>query len=491
MKRLLTLFVLILFSLTSFAKANKRRVVVVGGGLAGLSAAIEAYRNKAEVLLLDKEPRIGGNSIKATSGMNAACTRPQESKKVSDAVPIFVEDTMKSGKCYSNKKLVEVLAKESCDAWQFLSDLGVDLDLVEQSGGHSVARTHRAEKQRGKCISNVGMDIIRALDTYIHNCMSQITVVNSAIVSELLKDDRGAIVGVKYHYGSGTRIALADAVILATGGYCGQTGDNSLLARYRPDLSKLSTTNGNCASGDGIGIACIAGASVVDMDKVQVHPTGFVNPQSPNDLRKFLAPESLRSSGGILLNHEGRRFVNELGKRDYVTDRILHSCRAYSVFDERGPISAYLVLNGAGAKLFKKKVLEFYQRRGFVQTVADADALALLIKTNPDVVRKTLKAYSASKAKGRDEFGKNVFPTDFGVDEPLYVMVVTPCLHYSMGGVKFNEQACVLSGNCPIKNLYAAGEVTGGLHGANRLCGNSLLECVVFGRIAGKNAAMQ
>jgi len=486
MKRLSLVFVLFFSCL--FAQ-DKRRIIVVGGGLAGLSAAIEAHRNGAEVILLDKEVRIGGNSKKASSGINAVCTPPQERKKIDDSVKAFFCDTCASGKGYSNNKLIEILAQQSRDAWQFLSDLGVDLDFISQTGGHSRARTHRANKQK-KQITNIGFDIIQALASYVEDCARAITVINNARVNELVKDNNGAVCGVKFLHDGELKTVSGDAVILATGGYCGQTGKNSVLACCRPDLAKLSTTNGNCASGDGIGLGYKVGASLVDMDKVQVHPTGFVNPQNPNELRKFLAPESLRASGGILLNHHGKRFVNELGKRDEVTNAILTNCGPYRSYGQESPTTAYLILNEDGAKLFQKKVLKFYQRRGFVQTVADADALADLIKTDPENVIKTLQKYNEGKEKGVDEFGKKTFPITFKINEPLYVMLITPCLHYAMGGLKFDEQARVLAGNEPIKNLYAAGEVTGGLHGANRLCGNSLLECVVFGRIAGKNAAI-
>jgi len=474
--------------------ARQRHIVVVGGGLAGLSAAIEAYRNGAQVLLLDKESRIGGNSIKASSGINAAGTPPQKRKKICDAFMLFAEDTIKSGRGYSNGKLVELLAQQSRDAWQFLSDLGVNLEVVAKTGGHSIARTHRAQSQDKKRVTNIGMDIIHTFSRYVQACVPEITVVANAQVKQLIYDDHvdshcGSIIGVQYERDGVMQAVYADAVILATGGYCGQTGQNSLLARCRPDLVRLSTTNGACASGDGIGLACAVGAALVDMEKVQVHPTGFVHPHSPNELRKFLAPESLRASGAILLNHEGKRFTNELGKRDEVTNDILQHCTPYRSYDEEGPITAYLVLNEDGAQLFQKKVFDFYQNRGFIQTVADAEALAELVKVDSDVVAQTLQSYTASKQKGHDEFDKTVFPITFKLDEPLYVMLVTPCLHYTMGGVKFDAQARVLGKNGPIKNLYAAGEVTGGIHGANRLCGNSLLECVVFGRIAGKNAA--
>jgi flavocytochrome c len=482
---------LIILYLVSFSIYGFRKVVVVGGGLAGLSAAIEAHQNGAHVLLLDKSESVGGNSKKASSGINAACTSVQEENHVHDQLEMFAADTLKSGDGYSDEKLVETLVYESRDAWKFLSDLGVDLTVVSQTGGHSAARTHRAQQKNRDIITTIGVDIIKELSAYVGSCFPSIRVSTSSRVTQLLKEGDGVVYGLVYEKGGRRHRILCDAVILATGGFCGQTGNQSLLARWRPDLLSLSTTNGNCADGDGINLACSLGAVVVDMDKVQIHPTGFVHPHAPCELRKFLAPESLRASGGILLNHEGRRFTNELGKRDIVSNDILTRCKPYCVYDEKGPVSAYLVLNEDGARLFQRKVLDFYMRCGLIQQVSNASVLADFIGADREIVKQTLREYNVCSGKGCDSFGKTIFPVKkFSCGELLYVMIITPCLHYAMGGLKFNENAQVLGSNGPLENLYAAGEVTGGLHGNNRLCGNSLLECVVFGRRAGKNAAL-
>ena len=485
-------FSIFIFFLVFSLLANEvQHVVVVGGGLAGLSAAIEAQRAGATVLLLEKSSDIGGNSKKASSGMNASLTPAQDRRKIVDTCESFVRDTLVSGKGFSNKILVETLVNESCDAWKFLTELGVDLNIVSQTGGHLVARTHRAEQKERVAVTTIGVDIITALSRYVQECFPFISVVTHARVVKLIKDDEGAVVGVVYEQGDNYYKVRADAVILATGGFCGQTGKDSLLAQWRPDLVSLGTTNGSCADGDGIRLAGSLGAKIVDMEKVQIHPTGFVHPSYPNELRKFLAPESLRAAGGILLNHKGHRFTNELGKRDGVTDAILSNCVPYCAYGEDGPISAYLVLNEEGAKLFQQNVLDFYIRRGFVQQVADINVLADFIGVNHEEIIKTFDEYNDCSIKGCDRFGKNIFPIKaFDIGQPLYVMIITPCLHYAMGGLQFNERAEVLGGDGSIKNLYAAGEVTGGLHGANRLCGNSLLECVVFGRRAGKNAVL-
>lgn len=466
-----------------------RQVVVIGSGLAGLSAAIEAYRAGAQVTIFEKEARIGGNSLCASSGINGVGTPAQEHDKIQDAVPYFVDDTIKSGGGYSQKELVQVLAEHSADAWRFLHEFGVDLSVVSKTGGHSRARTHCAQDKEE--VVTIGTDIIRALVAFIEQHRDEITVLTRAYVTEFLRDERGEISGVVYETNGAKKEHKADAVVLATGGFCGQVTTGSLLAQYRPDLLKLSTTNGTCANGDGIYLAQTVGASLVDMEKIQIHPTGFVDPKNPLAVRKFLAPENLRAVGGILLTHEGRRFTNELGRRDYVTRDIFKYGFAYAKDVNNSPVSVYMVLNERAAVMYQKRFIDFYVSYGLVHKVADVHELAAWIGAEYETVAATLQDYTRASSAGFDQFGKKTFPVIFSLYESLYVAAVTPCLHYCMGGVRFNEHAQALGNHGVIKHLYAAGEVTGGLHGANRLCGNSLLECAVFGRIAGRNAALQ
>jgi len=461
----------------------EQQIVIIGSGLAGLSAAIEAAQAGAQVTVVEKETKLGGNSLRASSGMNAVNTPPQSQAHIQDSQGYFINDTLKSGQGLSNKKLVETLAEQSPEAWKFLTKHGVDLSVLSQTGGHSMARTHRAQEK--EIAIAIGTDIIKSL-LHTANQYTNITILTQTRVTKLVTDIHGVIAGVECLTQTGKIILHAQAVILATGGFCGHVMAGSLLEHYRPDLVHLSTTNGTCASGDGIELAQAIGARLVDMDKVQIHPTGFVDPKDPLKKQKFLAPESLRASGGILVNHEGKRFVNELDTRDKVTAAILNFCSPYQ---GAGPMTAYMLLNEAGAQLFQKRMLGFYVKLGLIQRFDNTQMLAKHMGVEPATLESTLASYTRSAINGRDEFGKTTFPITFDTHEPLYGMLITPCLHYCMGGVVFDEQARVIGSNGPIKNLYAAGEVTGGLHGANRLAGNSLLECVVFGRIAGQNAS--
>lgn len=486
MKRGLVLCVLACTQLLS-----ARKVIVVGGGLAGYSAAIEAYRAGAFVTLLEKEPKTGGNSAKASSGMNAFATPPQARDGVKDSATLFVKDTLNSGQGKSDNVLVNILVNRSTDAWHFLAEFGVSLDVLCKSGGHSRARTHRTDAEQRPVISNVGRDIMHALATYVTSLHDErLRVLTKARVLGLLVT-AGAVTGVKAEIDGAAQELAADGVVLATGGFAGQTGAGSMLARYAPAVAHLSTTNGAFANGDGIAFGQAVGAQVVDMDQVQIHPTGFVDPHAPTELRKFLAPESLRACGGILLDHAGKRFCNELATRDSVTQSIMRAGKPYGGDDAKpGPISVYLVLNEPAAQQFSPKMLAFYEKIGLVQRFGDAAALAHYLFIDSAIITQEFAAYAAAATQGRDAFGKTTFPVLFDAQQPLYGMLITPCLHYCMGGLKFDVHARVLdANNQPIKGLFAAGEVTGGVHGANRLCGNSLLECVVFGRIAGTNAA--
>lgn len=500
--------------------SNETVVVVVGCGLAGACASIEAARAGAKVLLLEKEAKLGGNSAKATSGINGVSTSAQGSKGVDDVYGNLIEDTISSGGGKSNTNLVEILVKQSTDAVAFLESFGLRLQALSQCGGHSRPRTHRIPPGDGGKPVPVGFMTMKTLTDHIEqNESERITVVKEATVTRLITeefDGVDGVVGVEYlKKGHDASIEVrAHAVILTTGGYGFAKGPDSLLAEFAPEKLEFATTNGPHASGEGVRLGRTIGADLVDMDQVQVHPTGLVKPSDPTNPVKFLAPEAMRGCGGILLNQHGRRFCNELGRRDFVTGEILSHCAPFHVLppappgggdamDEKeqeesvtGPTSAYLVMNPTVSNDFGAAVLGFYGKMGLVQKATGAAGLAALIGCDEAAVTETLVAYTqAATGETEDAFGKTTFPAkDFAPDQEFNVAIVTPCIHYCMGGLRMNEGAEVLrpAGDgryAAIPGLFGAGEVTGGVHGANRLAGNSLLECVVYGRIAGQRAA--
>lgn len=472
-------------------------VIVVGGGLAGLAACIEALKAGANVTLLDKNPNLGGNSSLASSGMNATQTKAQQEQNIQDSYDTFIKDTMISGGNINNPTLVNILVNESPEAIKFLQEQGIDLSVVSQCGGHSVARTHR-QKANPEKVENVGWHIvgtlIKYLQTFPHH---QMRIVNNSKVDRLLLNADKSVVGVHYTVtvdkSTSESNLFGDAVILSTGGY---SADYTLMEDFgATQYTGFPTTNGAWAVGDGVRLCRQIGAELIDMDKIQLHPTGIVDPKDPLAQKKFLAPEAFRGYGGLLLNSEGKRFCNELGPRDYCTEQILAHCQPFALTDEQKatakkiPTVSYLILNDEIAKLFDIKLFNFYKGKGLVQTVANGKELAAFLKTDFENVKNTIDEYNKCKTEGKDQYGKKHFQVSFNIDEPLHIVLVTPSIHYTMGGVRISDRAEVLKkDNSPILGLYAAGEVTGGVHGKNRLAGNSLLECVVFGRRSGKNA---
>jgi flavocytochrome c len=471
-----------------------RKVVVVGCGLAGLSATIAATVKGASVVLVEKTARIGGNSAKATSGINGWGTAPQVAAGVSDdSAALFAEDTLRSGAGgVSKDELVRVLTEESRDAIKWLSGLGVPLSTLSQLGGHSRRRTHRAPDNADGSPTPIGFTIMQKLEQHLRGALAEsVTIVTSTEARELLRED-GHVVGVAVRGADGVDAEIrGDAVVLCTGGFSNDHTSDSLLAEFAPELLSRPTTNGAFATGDGVKMARRIGASLVDMDKIQLHPTGLVNPKDPSGATKFLGPEALRGSGGVLLNGAGKRFVDELDLRSTVTAAIHAQGDVYPGSD--GCLFAHCVLNDAAADLFGRGMLGFYWKRiGLFRKADTVGELADLIGASEAAVRETLEAYAAAAASGRcPETGKSVFPVALGTEGPYYVAAVTPAIHYTMGGCEMTADAALIDGatRLPIPGLFGAGEVTGGLHGANRLGGNSLLECVVFGRRAGASAA--
>merc|ERR1712224_765238 len=328
-------------------------------------------------------------------------------------------------------------------------------------------------------------------------------IVTKAKVTELITNN-SMVVGCKYEKG-GEISKEFGCVILCSGGFGADFSSDSLLAKYRPDLLHLPTTNGEHCTGDGIKMAEAIGAKSIDLEWVQVHPTGLVKPDDPDAKIKFLAAEALRGVGGLVLDMNGKRFANELGRRDYVTgemwknkppfrlclnkaasDEIIWHCKHYT---GRGVMKAY----ERGEALAKDMGVD-------LQVLIDThdQHYNAAKKTEKDPDGGSYPAYPSGKswdaASGPTGSGKkfyhNIIPGSEVKTQPFYVAIITPVIHYCMGGLEIDVDSAVISNttNKPIPGLYAAGEVAGGVHGNNRLGGNSLLDCVVFGRVSARSA---
>jgi len=525
----------------SLADDNSENIVVIGSGLAGLSAVVEAYHTaKAiyndeiaknhpfpKIYLIEKEKGIGGNSAKATSGINGALTKYQKEKGIEDSLEQFSKDTLKSGGNINVPSLVNKLVHDSKDAVEWFTQFNLILSAISQCGGHEVPRTHRqAPREDGKP-SPVGWNIISALKNYILNDLKDdVTVRYNSRVQEILTTGDGSkVIGVKYESTNpetkNTKINVlpASAVILATGGYAHDWTDTSLLRRFGDkSLENVPTTNGPHATGDGVKMGTAIGAGIVNMDKVQVHPTGFIKLADPFNPTKFLAPEALRGYGGILLNSQGQRFVNELTTRDLVSEAIFKNCsnvimKHYDTKEEKEiekkVVRAWLIMNEEGANAFDIGSINFYVKIGVIHIIDGIEKVSELTEIPVETLKATIQKYNSDADNGVDEFGKTRFPFKFADDNKFYVSAITPSIHYTMGGLAVNPAGEILKPRKkvevstllntpttaedqvdlkPILALYGAGEVTGGVHGKNRLAGNSLLECTVYGRQAGRRA---
>ena len=489
--------------------AKEADVVVVGAGGAGMTAAITAANEGKSVVILESMSMTGGNSVRATGGMNAAKTALQDENEFDeahgvekalataaekyadnetitalaatvaeqweayqaapegyfDSVELFMLDTMIGGKGLNNPELVKVLATNSEDSIAWLESVGAPLTSVSSFGGASVKRIHRPLNEEGKTVP-VGSYIIPVLE---QNCTDLgVEILMETTADTLLTDENGAVIGVQATAKDGSIVTVnAKSVILATGGF----GANlDYVAELKPTLKGFVTTNAAGAQGQGIVMAEAVGAATVDMDQIQIHPT-------VEQKTSALITEGLRGDGAILVNSEGKRFTDEVGTRDAVSAAEL----------EQGEF-VYLVVDQKMADA--SNVIAGYIKKGFTVQGDSAEALAEAMGVPADALAATLDTWNAAVAAGEDaEFGRTSFANPLDT-APYYAIAVAPGVHHTMGGLVINETAQVLNAEgTPINGLFAAGEVTGGVHGANRLGGNAVSDFVVFGRIAGSSAA--
>ena len=485
-------------------------VVVVGAGGAGMTAAITAAAEGKNVVILESQSMVGGNSVRATGGMNAGKTVYQDenefgesagvektlktaaekyadnetitalAKTVSeqwaayqanptgyfDSVELMELDTMIGGKGINDPELVETLCANSADAIDWLDEHGITLHNVSSFGGASVKRIHRPVNAEGKTVS-VGSYMIPLLQ---ENCeKAGVKMMLDTTATEILTDANGAAVGVKATGASGETVTVnAKAVVLATGGF----GANlDMVVKYKPELKGFMTTNAPGIQGQGIEMAQAIGAATVDMDQIQIHPTVEANTAA-------LITEGLRGDGAILINEEGQRFIDEVGTRDVVSAAEIAQTGSYS----------WLVVDQAMADA--SSVIQGYIKKGYTVTGATYEELGKAMGVDAAAFAETMEKWNGCvEAKNDPDFGRTSFANPLNT-APYYAVKVTAGVHHTMGGLKINANTEVLNEKGEvIPGLFAAGEVTGGVHGANRLGGNAVADFTVFGRIAGAAAS--
>lgn len=485
-------------------------VVVVGAGGAGMTAAITAAAEGKSVVILESQSMVGGNSVRATGGMNAGKTVYQDenefgesagvektlktaaekyadnetitalAKTVSeqwaayqanptgyfDSVELMELDTMIGGKGINDPELVETLCANSADAIDWLDEHGITLHNVSSFGGASVKRIHRPVNAEGKTVS-VGSYMIPLLQ---ENCeKAGVKMMLDTTATEILTDANGAAVGVKATGASGETVTVnAKAVVLASGGF----GANlDMVVKYKPELKGFMTTNAPGIQGQGIEMAEAIGAATVDMDQIQIHPTVEANTAA-------LITEGLRGDGAILINEEGQRFIDEVGTRDVVSAAEIAQTGSYS----------WLVVDQAMADA--SSVIQGYIKKGYTVTGTTYEELGKAMGVDAAAFAETMEKWNGYvEAKNDPDFGRTSFANPLNT-APYYAVKVTAGVHHTMGGLKINANTEVLNEKGEvIPGLFAAGEVTGGVHGANRLGGNAVADFTVFGRIAGAAAS--
>ncbi len=435
-------------------------IVIVGAGGAGMTAAINATQDGKDVILLEKMPYAGGNTTKATGGMNAAETHYQKEQGIEDSVEQFVEDTMEGGHQLNNIDLVTTMAENSAAGIDWLDSIGAPLPKVSFSGGATNARIHAPEDGSG-----VGEYLVEAFTAKIDEL--GIDVMYNTKATDLIYAD-GTVSGVLASSDDTDYTIEADAVILTTGGF---GANEEMYTSYRPDLKGTVTTNAPGATGDGIVMAEAVGADLVDIDQIQLHPT-------VEQSTSMLITESVRGDGAILVNQSGKRFTDELLTRDVVSAAELEQDGhyAYIIFDQKLRDNL--------------KAIEKYVKNGLTVQADTIEELAEQIDIDPATLAETLATWNEAVANQKDdEFGRTTGMENDLTTAPYYAIKVAPGIHHTMGGVKIDTEAQVINKDGePIKGLFAAGEVTGGVHGGNRIGGNAVADIVVFGRIAADSA---
>ena len=403
----------------------------------------------------------GDNSNRSEGEMTAAGTKQQKAHGILDDTPErFAADTIRGGHGLNDPALVKALTENAASAEEWLLDLGAHFcHRMGRGGGQTRARGH------GPCDgSPVGIEIMRVLGERADKDHIDMRL-NNRVTKILMKN--GKVAGVQVKTPKGMETINAKSVILATGGF---GANHKMVEKYRPELKGFSTTNHPGATGDGIVLAQQVGAGLTDIEQIQIHPTVIKK-------NGALISESMRARGGFLLNKNGKRFTNELLTRDVVSANELK---------QPGGI-AYLVIDNSIYS--KNKMAQNYTAEKLMtkcDTIAD---VAKLIGVDPKVVQASFDQYhKAFDNKKDDLFGRPEMLIRMD-QAPYFVAEVTPGIHHTMGGVKIDPQAEVLTPEKkPIPGLFAAGEVTGGVHGGNRIGGNAVADIITFGRISANSA---
>ena len=448
-------------------------VVVIGGGGAGLAAAVTAHQNGAQVIVLEKMPRLGGNTILSGGAYNAVDPKRQKAQGIEDSTDKHYTQTFEGGDKLGNPELIRVFVDNAYPALEWLEGLGMKFnDQVFTVLGGLWPRAHKPS-------TPLGTGFIDTYQKYI-DANQGIEVLLDTEVTELLVDG-GKVVGIKAKGLNGEVIVKANkGVVIASGGFGANVEMRDQYNKNWPVLTQIKTTNHPGATGDGLAIAQKVGANLIGLENIQLLPMG--DPKTGSLSGNIEQGVENR----IFVNKDGNRFVDEGARRDVMTKALMEQKDSYMwvVLDKHS------YPTGDKKNNFNETIDELIaQGRAFKGDTLEE--LAKQIGVDPANLVKAVEEFNKAVEKGGpDQFGRTLFADKIDT-APFYAGARVPTVHHTMGGIEINTSAQVLDVNGKvIPGLYAAGEVTGGIHGSNRLGGNALADIAVFGRIAGESAAL-
>ena len=496
-------------------------VIVVGGGGAGLAAAISASENGAKVIVVEKNGAVGGDTLVCGAIYNNPDEALQSKVEMSDAVkktleagigvePVdeahkelidtvskewkqhqadgkttlfdsdawFTLQTYNGGDNVADLDLVKVLCDNAAAGYEWIQGLGMEFnDTIGQGAGSLWQRTHTSTKPMGTGF----------ISTYVENIAADenVEMITSTTATKLVQDDTGRVVGVEAEDVNGNtyKFQASKGVVLAAGGFA---ANSKMVSEYNTtgkwnDLSKVPTTNRfSCSQGDGIIMAQEIGAALYQMEEIQLLYLGNVK---DGGLTKYPARCVNGTDQEIFINKNGERFVNEGGRRDEICLQVLAQPDAMFYFLESADGDYTDVNTALTADGFTFKEME---EQGYIIIADTLDEMAEKLGCDGETLKATVDTFNASVDSGEDEFGRTLFSTKLE-NGPFVATPRQACVHHTMGGVKIDTEGRVLKEDgTPIEGLVAAGEITGGIHGANRLGGNAVVDTVVFGKLAGE-----
>ena len=513
---------------TPFTSAEAQKdvtsdVVVVGGGGAGLAAAIAAAEGGSSVTVIEKNGEVGGDTLVCGAIYNAPDEALQKEVTMTDAVKTTIEKALSetpvsdehkelqaevqkqwddykaagrtdlfdskewyalqtwiNGDKVADLDLVKKLCYDSYEDYEWIKGLGMGFsDKISQGAGSLWQRTHTSTMNMGTGFISTYLDKIEAMDN--------VQIITEATAKSLVKDgDKVTAVKCVDQQGNEFTVAANQGVILSTGGFA---ANSKMVQEYNTsgkwdDLSKVMTTNRtSCSQGDGITMAAEIGASLTDMEQIQLL---YLGNTKDGQLTKYPPRDVNGTDQIIFINNQGERFVREDGRRDEICLGVLAQPDAMFYMLESGDGAGYVDINDPDWRSADGFTLQYLEDNGYILVADTLEEMAEKIGCDPKTLQATVDTFNGCVDGNADEFGRTLFSTKLE-NGPWVATARQACVHHTMGGVTIDTEAHVLdeSGN-PIQGLYAAGEITGGIHGANRLGGNAVVDTVVFGRTAGE-----